>query len=260
MSTTPDRTAIDPYADVLVAENDRLAALLEGVDPETGVPTCPGWSVVQLLRHVGRGHRWAAQMVATGATEALNPREVAGGKPPEGGLDVAAQWLRDGATELLDAVVAAGRGAPVWTFTGPQPAAWWIRRRLHESTVHRADAAIALGVPFEISPELAADGVSEWLGLLASRPAGDEPALAGTETLHLHATDEALGVTGEWMIRSDGGRIVWEHGHGKGDAAVRGRAADLLQGILRRIPADDDRLQVLGDPDLWRTWLSRTDF
>ncbi|MBC3193146.1 maleylpyruvate isomerase family mycothiol-dependent enzyme [Pseudonocardia sp. C8] len=260
MSASPDRRAVDPYAGALISETDRLAALIEPADPETAVPTCPGWSLRQLQRHVGRGHLWAAQMVASGATEMLDPREVAGGKPPAGGPDVAAQWLRDGATALLDAVAAAGPDAPVWTFTGPKPSAWWVRRRLHEAAVHRADVAIALGVPFEIAPELAADGVSEWLGLLAARPAGDEPPLAEGATLHLHATDDVLGVAGEWMIRSDGGRVVWEHGHGKGDAAVRGSAADLLQGVLRRIDADDDRLQVLGDPEVWRTWLSRTGF
>lgn len=260
MSETPDRSTVDPYAEVLISENDRLAVLLATADPALEVPTCPGWTLQQLLRHVGRGHRWAAQMIASGATEVLNPRDVAGGKPPEGGPEVAARWLRDGVTELLDAVTQAGPEAPVWTFTGPRPAAWWVRRRLHEATVHRADAAIALGEPFRIAPELAADGLSEWLDLVAARPAGAEPPLAEGATLHLHATDDELGVAGEWMIRADGGRIGWEHGHGKGDAAVRGTAADLLQGVLRRIPADDDRLQVLGDPQVWRGWLSGTEF
>jgi hypothetical protein len=30
--------------------------------------------------------------------------------------------------------------------------------------------------------------------------------------------------------------------------------------MLRRIPGTDDRLQVLGDEDVWRTWLDRTPF
>ncbi len=250
-----------PYAATLVADTDRLAALLAGADPSVPVPTCPGWDLSQLLKHLGRGHRWAAQMVASGATEPLNPREVVGGKPPDGGPEVVAEWLRDSVTELLDAVTSVGADAPVWTFTGPKPSVWWVRRRLHEATVHRGDAAIALGRPFDIAPDVAADGVSEWLDLLAARPAGDdEPPLPDGATLHLHATDESLGAAGEWLIRSDAGRVVWEHGHGKGAAAVRGPAADLLLGTLRRLPADTDRLEVLGDRDIWTTWLARTGF
>jgi hypothetical protein len=127
--------------------------------------------------------------------------------------------------------------------------------------VHRADAAIALGVPYEIEAELAADGVSEWLDLLTARSVPDDgPALPDSATLHLHATDDGLGKAGEWLVRSEGGRVVWEHGHGKGDVAVRGSAAALLQAVVRRIPADDPRLQVLGDETAWRTWLERTPF
>jgi hypothetical protein len=72
-------------------------------------------------------------------------------------------------------VDAIGPGSEVSTFVGPKAAAWWIRRRLHEATVHRADAAIALGVPYELSAELAADGISEWLERLADEQALGQP-------------------------------------------------------------------------------------
>jgi uncharacterized protein (TIGR03083 family) len=244
----------------LVAENGRLGELLRTADPETPVPTCPGWGLRQLLTHVGRGDRWAATIVRERADARVDIRTVPDGKPPAA-TDAAVDWLADSARLLLDAVAVTGSEVPVWTFTGPKPAAWWIRRRLHESTVHRADAAIALGVPYEIEAELAADGVSEWLDLLTARSVPDEgPALPDSATLHLHATDDGLGKVGEWLVRSQGGRVVWEHGHGKGAVAVRGSAAALLQAVVRRIPADDPRLQVLGDETAWRTWLERTPF
>jgi uncharacterized protein (TIGR03083 family) len=244
----------------LVAENGRLGELLRTADPETPVPTCPGWGLRQLLTHVGRGDRWAATIVRERADARVDIRTVPDGKPPAD-TEAAVGWLTDSARLLLDAVVATGPDVPVWTFTGPKPAAWWIRRRLHESTVHRADAAIALGVPYEIEAELAADGVSEWLDLLTARSVPDDgPALPDGATLHLHATDDGLGKAGEWLVRSEGGRVVWEHGHGKGAVAVRGSAAALLQAVVRRIPADDPRLQVLGDEMAWRTWLERTPF
>jgi uncharacterized protein (TIGR03083 family) len=245
-------------ADALVDENLRLGELLATADPEVPVPTCPGWTLRQLLTHVGRGDRWAAMIVRDRAQERVDIRTVPDGKPP---AHDPVGWLAGSARLLVDAVAATGPDVPVWTFTGPKPAAWWIRRRLHEATVHRADASIALGLPFTIEPGLAADGVSEWLDVLASRPAPEAgPALADGATLHLHATDEGLGTDGEWLVRSADGRLAWEHGHGKGAVAVRGSAADILQAVMRRIPADDPRLQVLGDETAWRTWLERTPF
>lgn len=244
------------HSAALLEQNALLASQVAGADPATPVPTCPGWTLQQLVRHVGRGDRWAATIVRTG--EFTDPREVPGGKP---GDDVDG-WLRESPQTLLDAVAEVGPDVPVWTFLGPRPASWWIRRRLHESTVHGADAALARGAGVALAPEVAADGVTEWIELLAARPAGEDqgPLDAGT-TMHLHATDEGLGAAGEWMVATDDGRSLrWEHGHGKGSVAVRGAAADLLLAIVRRIPADDPRLAVHGDAAVLGTWLARTPF
>ena len=249
--------APDPAA-ALVDENRRFAALAGTADPDTPVPTCPGWSLKQLFRHVGRGDRWAATIVRTGRP--LDPREVADGRPPEGGL---VEWLHGGATAILDAVKEAGPDTPVWTFTGPQPSAWWIRRRCAEVLVHRADATLALGLDYAVDAAHAADGVAEWLGLLAARktahePAGDTAPLADGASLHLHATDDGIGAAGEWFVRGVDGGVVWEHGHAKGDVAVRGTAADLLLALLRRRPSDS--VEAIGDADVWTRWLANTGF
>lgn len=239
------------------AQNQALGDLLRSAAPDTPVPTCPGWTLRQLATHVGRGDRWAATMVEERATTFADPRTVTDGKPPADPDDAAA-WLAAGVTRLTDAVEKVGADAPVWTFTGPQPSAWWVRRRLHETVVHRADAALALGAPFEVSAEVAADGVSEWLTLLAARPAGDEPLLVGASTMHLHATDGDLGAAGEWMVHPAGNAAAWEPGHAKGTVAVRGTAADLLLVLTRRIPPA--RVEVLGDATVLDAWLTRTGF
>jgi uncharacterized protein (TIGR03083 family) len=193
------------------------------------------------------------------ADAGVDMRAVPDGKSPADASDAVA-WVTESARLLIEAVAGTGADVPVWTFIGPKPAAWWIRRRLHESVVHRADAALALGVPFVVEPEVAADGISELLDLLVARPAGDGQALPGGATLHLHATDDGLGADGEWMVRGSESGITWEHGHGKGDAAVRGSAADLLLAMTRRIDADAPGLQVIGDEVVWATWLERTPF
>ena len=248
------------HAAALTEQNGLLADLYRTADPEVDVPSCPGWTLRKLVTHVGRGDRWAATIVRERSDAYVDIRTVTGGRPPDD-QDGVAEWLRAGAAELLAAVATVGPDVPVWTFTGPKPAGWWIRRRLHEATVHRADGTLALGVDYELAAELAADGVSEWLDLLAARPVRDRPApLDAGMTLHLHATDNGLGSAGEWLMRGEADGLSWEHGHAKGELAVRGRAVDLLLALLRRIPADDARLQVLGDAEMWRSLLGRTGF
>src|SRR5262249_16928083 len=45
------------HADVFVEQNRVFSELLRDADETTPVPTCPGWTLRQLLRHVGRGDR-----------------------------------------------------------------------------------------------------------------------------------------------------------------------------------------------------------
>lgn len=239
----------------MIEQNRLLAEIARTGDPSTPVPTCPRWTLRQLVAHVGRGDRWAAIMIRERSTSPLDIRTVPDGKPADGD---AVEWLQAGARMLIDAVGTAGPDAPVWTFTGPKPAAWWIRRRLHESTVHRADAAHAVGVDYALEPELAADGVSEYLDLVAVRPAAAGPApLDPGVTLHLHATDDGLGTAGEWVVRGGDAGVGWEHGHVKATTAVRGSATDLLLGLLRREPI---AVEILGDDRVWTTWHERTAF
>lgn len=182
------------------------------------------------------------------------------GRPPDD-TDAAITWLNDGAELILKAVDQVGTDARVWTFLGAKPAGWWIRRRAHEAVVHRADAALALGVPFDLPPELAADGISEWLDrtCLEATKAHRSPLDLG-QTLHLHATDDGLGPTGEWTVYHEDGEIWWSHDHGEGGVALRGSAKNLLLAVSRRGTAADLGLETFGDTGIWDRWLEQTPF
>jgi uncharacterized protein (TIGR03083 family) len=252
------------HAAALFEQTRSFGELVRAADFAAPVPTCPGWSIQQLFRHVGRGDRWAAQIVRDRLDDYVDPRTVAGGKPPDD-LDGAIQWLHDGSRALVDAVAEAGADTPVWTFLGTRPAAWWVRRRLHEVAVHRADAALALGAPYDLPAPLAADAVSEWLdrvvaerGILAARGVERPTPLASGVTLHLHATEPDLGPAGEWLLRGTDDGLSWEPGHTKATAAARGRAVDLLLALLRRRPAAEADVEILGDDSVWAQWLERT--
>jgi uncharacterized protein (TIGR03083 family) len=247
------------YAAAFLDENRAFAELFRDVDQSTPVPTCPGWSLAQLLRHVGRGDRWAARIVRDRLDDYLDPRTVESGKPPPDPAD-AISWLHGGAQRLVDAVELSGVETPVWTFLGPRPANWWIRRRLHETAVHRADAAIAIGSEFTLEADIAADGITEWLERVAIQ-AGSEGTplpLEDGNTLHVHATDPGLGEAGEWTAGVDGGEITWSHEHGKGSVALRGGATELLLAMTRRVSVADTGIELFGDDTVWQNWLDRT--
>jgi uncharacterized protein (TIGR03083 family) len=248
------------HADALLDQNRLLGELIRDADLSTPVPSCPGWTLRQLFQHVGRGDRWAAQMISDRATDFLDPRQVRDGKPP-GDLNGAIEWLHGSARSVLDAVGEAGPDTPVWTFIGPRPSAWWIRRRLHEATVHRADAALALDVDYQLDASLAADGISEWLDLIVlASVISDTVPLAEGLVLHLHATDEGLGAEGEWTVEGIGNAVIWEHGHRKGAVALRGPSVDLLLALARRRTVEECGVEVLGDGSVWTNWLERTSF
>lgn len=49
----------------IVAQTEVLTSGIEGADLTVDVPSCPGWNVGQLLRHLGGGQRWAEAIVRT---------------------------------------------------------------------------------------------------------------------------------------------------------------------------------------------------
>ncbi|HSL06822.1 MAG TPA: maleylpyruvate isomerase family mycothiol-dependent enzyme [Pseudonocardiaceae bacterium] len=252
----------DRYLDALAAQSALFAEALLGVDLQQRVPTCPDWTLHQLAEHVGQAHRWATAIVTRPAPT-----------PPEPTLGVAAPadpdglciWLRDGAGELVDAIRATGPQTPVWSWADDHSAGFWARRMAHETAVHRADVELALGREFALEADLAADAISEWLGALSSPQTVEfRPELAelrgNGQILHLHSTDPGLGEAGEWIVRRTPSGPVWEHGHSKGDVAVRGAVVDLLLVLLRRVPPEQAPIEVLGDAAVLAHWLEHTRF
>jgi uncharacterized protein (TIGR03083 family) len=205
-------------------------------DPTAEVPSCPGWDIDELLRHVGIAHHRAALILREGRTE---PPPLEETTPPHGS---SLSWYEAGLAAVLDAMRSVDPATPVWTFSrSDRTATFWHRRMAHETVVHRVDAEQATGAVGPLDAALVLDGIAESLEVFAplmARRAED----AATATVHLHATD----VEGEWLVTLGGSTVAVEQGHGKGDAAVRGTAADLHLWLWGRVPLD--RLEVFGDP------------
>jgi uncharacterized protein (TIGR03083 family) len=241
----------DEYIAALRANAHALGAAARSAPLDTRVPSCPEWSLRDLVGHVGSHYRWVGANLTRAPDDGPQPvREL----PPSPGGESAIEWLEQGAEELASALEVADLDAPCWTFGGEQKVAFWCRRTTQETAVHRWDAQnAASGAAEPIDPALAADGIDEWLGLLNAFR-GAKLARVEPQTIHLHCTDEP----GEWLLSLDASGMQVTPEHAKGDVAARGTASDLLLMLLGRKSASD--VEVFGDAALLDSFLEHSSF
>lgn len=224
------------YLELLRADGDALAAAAER-NLTARVPSCPDWDVAELVRHTSEVHRHKAGTIRAGRVP-WDEREEG---PKDPGEIVA--WYRAGLDDLHGLLSSTDESQPAWTWGTGDTVGWWLRRMAQETAVHRWDAENAVGDAAPIDPELASDGIDEFLGEFV--PGEEIPWAGAAGTIHLHCTD----VEGEWTVTLEPGAVPsYETGHSKGDAAVRGTANDLLLLVWRRV--EPSAVEVLGNTAL----------
>ena len=230
----------------------RSNAVVAGLDAE--VPTCPGWTVRDLVAHQGLVHRWAAAYIARTGRPAPDAIVLAEADAAPDLLD----WFDEGMVTLLNAVAAAPADLDVKFFLpdAPPPRDAWLRRQVHETSIHAADAMAArLGRPprgdeLWVSPGLAADGVDELLSgfLVKRRPETDLP---GPRSVLFTATDAHRA----WWVNltHDGALTTRVDGEApEADVTVSGTARELYLTVWNR-----GRAATASDPGLWDEWAER---
>ncbi|MGW3036978.1 maleylpyruvate isomerase family mycothiol-dependent enzyme [Streptomyces sp. NPDC001178] len=268
----------DRYCDEIAHQVEQLRAVVtSGADLSATVPTCPDWTLEQLNLHMGGVLRWAGTLVRKRAEENVPDEEIPRGDGPETPGDAAAldAWLAEAGELAVGALREAGPDAKVWGWAGPQTAGFWARRMAHEITVHRADATLAAGLPYEVAPDIAADAIDEWLQIVGwvREQEGKEAPVGAGESIHLHATDTAPEPNAErsemgvpppegWgrLIEGTEEGFGWRRGHEMADVALRGPLTSLLLAFYRRIPLDSPQLEVLGERKVLEFWLERASF
>src|ERR1700748_3631796 len=93
----------DRYVAEIEASSAGLAEILAEYCQSLPIRTCPEWTLRQLVTHVGRTHRWAAEITRTRSDTFIPFREVPDGKLPDHRAEQLA-WLQDGAARIVDAV------------------------------------------------------------------------------------------------------------------------------------------------------------
>jgi len=235
----------DDYLAQLARDGRRIADLARG-DLAATVPTCPGWTLADLVEHTGNVHRWqteAARVDAGGFPDMSHETGVAAGQS-------LADWFQEGVDRAVEVMSGVEPDATRWTWAkGPGDVAqWYFRRIAQETYVHRIDAELTAGVEItDADPAFAVDGIDEFCDVMIPQAVG-QAINGGGKTLHLHATD----AEGEWLLTLHDDRVDVARGHAKGDAALRGAARDLLLEVWGREPLGP--VEVFGDESVVATF------
>jgi uncharacterized protein (TIGR03083 family) len=237
----------DDYIAALRWNGAAAARAVRDTPADTIVPSCPEWTLGDLVRHLGSHHRWVAGNLDCPPDGEMFQEFV---QAPEGAaLD---EWLRDGAETLATRLEDADPSTPCWTWIPfDRTARFWARRTAQETAMHRWDAQHAAGTEDAINGELAVDAVDEYLAFVPYFPGRTLP---DSGTIHLHSTD----AEGEWLVRLDDDGMHVTREHAKGDVAVRGPASDLLLVVYGRKPPD--AVDVFGDASLFQQFREQAKF
>ncbi|HYN30085.1 MAG TPA: maleylpyruvate isomerase N-terminal domain-containing protein [Dermatophilaceae bacterium] len=214
------------------------------------VPTCPGWTLLDLVAHVGMAQAWA-EAALRGDHEAMGDVELVAqeGRASADPL----RWLAERAERLGATLHSAGDDVDALVFLkqAPPPRQFWARRQCHEAVVHALDAVAArhrrlpTAADAWFGPDLAVDGIDELLVGFWQRGRSGPRSDPAARVL-VRPTDADLA----WLLEVGPQRTVTRRlrpgdrtaldapgaagGPGAPDAEVTGSAVDLYLALWNR--------------------------
>ncbi|MET7701266.1 maleylpyruvate isomerase family mycothiol-dependent enzyme [Streptomyces sp. NPDC005485] len=236
------------------------AAVASASSLDVQVPTCPEWTLFDLVQHLGeRRPFWAATIAAGPATAPPATPAPAGSLTAPRDREALLAWLAASTQQLLDALREAGPDRGCWTWWGtsqsPQTSGAVARHQLQEIALHTYDAQITVGAPQPLPDKVALDGVEEFLTTCCATTSAwpHKPA-----AVDFHAIE---GRSWRLSVSADGARVTpvpapgtmpataLDEGPAAATASVQGTANELVLALYGRIPIDS--LKLDGDRDLF---------
>ncbi|WP_433281030.1 maleylpyruvate isomerase family mycothiol-dependent enzyme [Pseudonocardia xinjiangensis] len=244
------------YLEVLHTEGRLILKIAREHGLAAEIASCPGWTMRDLIAHLGFAYRWARTIVTEERSVAPRPSELSALEDPDPSDDVG---VIDRMEQAHSALVAALRETPatldcwtIWPSSVPSRD-FWIRRQVHETLVHRVDAQTA-DYPAARGGEslvsaLAADGVDELVCGFADRYR-QHLRIETPRTLALRATDTSH----RWWIALGPDEPAFGRGPAPGvaDAEVHALSGELLMLLWNRRTSKG--LDVRGDRSVLETW------
>lgn len=247
----------ETYLSHLRTESARFREVLAACDPEARVPSCPDWSAADLLWHLATVQRWWADVLLA---RPAKPEHVEPPRP-EAYADLLTTydaWSAD----LAQALEGADPAEESYTWSDDQTVGFILRRQAHEALVHRVDAELAAGLPSDVDPVLATDGVDECLGVMYGGCPYWGSWVAGEGLVRVDTTDTGEEFWVQFGLFSgtdpDSGTTYTDEedfhvvpapdGDVEPDVVVDGPAAALDLWLWSR--GDDTEVSVVGDRDV----------
>jgi uncharacterized protein (TIGR03083 family) len=228
-----------------------LHAVSEPGALEANVPSCPDWTVADLVRHLGAVYRRYRVNTGTGDADQPWPALIIPDDAPQGSDEQVVGWYGGELAQLDAHLDALDPDAPAWNWA-PQTrhAGFWHRRAAHETAVHRWDAQLSTSLAEPLESKLAGDTVAEVLDTFLAAGRRRSPSeLSGL--VHLIASD--LGQ--EWYVRLRGERVslldtdtLLDDDSHPARATASATASDLALFLWGRINVD--LVDCAGDTDL----------
>ncbi|WP_405835716.1 maleylpyruvate isomerase family mycothiol-dependent enzyme [Streptomyces sp. NBC_01518] len=226
------------------------AAVASAPNLDAQVPTCPEWTLRDLVEHLGGVQRSWAAIVAAGPAD-VRPDVTVSEAPQERPALLA--WSAESTEQLLRSLREFGPDRGCWTWWGdsqsPQTSGAVARHQVQEAMVHAYDAQITVGTPRPLPDEAALDGIDEFLSTCC---AGTDPWPHEPATVEYHATE---GRSWRLALSADGARATelpvpaTGTGQDAAGATLQGTAGELVLALYARIPVNS--LKVDGDPRLF---------
>lgn len=214
------------YLELIRSGSARLSEVA-ATDLDADVPSCPGWTVRDVLSHVAEVYQHKiACMRENAAPDPWPLPEFAEREPRE--------FFASSTEELLHELEERGPAEQSFTWwADDQSTGFWFRRMAQEIAVHRYDAEQALDATTPIDPELALDGIDEVLRLMLGGPWWAD-----------YDTEHPVNAT----LRVEAGGRFWLAAAGPDSVTITNESYD---GVVRPVPA----AAVSGEPESLLLWL-----
>jgi uncharacterized protein (TIGR03083 family) len=212
----------DVRLSVIERESEHLAAAARG-RLELPVPTCPDWTVDDLVTHVAT--TYLHKVACTRLNAQPKPWPV---DPPSGDR---VTWLLRARDEMLALFRERGPDAPSYTWEpSDQTVGFWARRMAVESSLHRVDVAIAAGEAYRLDPDLAEDGIDETLSVVLGGDWSDEPQAPPDHFVRLRIPGRC------WLVslRERQVEVIAAPESEAGEATIEGSGEDVLLWLWAR--------------------------